>query len=81
MADFTERDYERAEALAQAEREAALEAIRADRSERPREYRGVRYCLDCAEVIDPRRIDAQPRAVRCLECATDHERRRRQWKA
>lgn len=77
MAEFDERDYERAEALANAEREAGVEALRADSGERPREYRGVRYCLDCDDPIDPRRIDALPSVVRCAFCQEDWEMQRR----
>lgn len=33
-----------------------------------------RHCLECMEVIDPRRLDAFPRASRCARCASEVER-------
>ena len=48
---------------------------RAKCSEQPDEdENGTRYCLDCAEVIDPRRV-AAVNAVRCVVCATAREAR------
>lgn len=39
---------------------------------------GVRYCLDCAAVIPPERIAvAIPSPVRCVECQTAVESKRR----
>lgn len=31
-------------------------------------------CVDCATPIDPRRLDVQPAAARCLPCQEIHER-------
>ncbi|MBN6741784.1 TraR/DksA C4-type zinc finger protein [Acidithiobacillus sp. MC6.1] len=40
---------------------------------------GTRYCLDCAEPIDPKRVAAVD-AVRCVACATARERQAgRKW--
>ena len=40
---------------------------------------GNRYCLDCAETIDPKRVSAVD-AVCCVACATVRERRAgRRW--
>ena len=35
-------------------------------------------CLDCGDRIEQQRLDANPAAVRCLECQRDHEHRSRQ---
>jgi len=35
---------------------------------------GVRCCIDCEDPIDPRRLAAQPGAVRCTACASKKER-------
>lgn len=72
---------DRAQAREEAEREAALERAR-DRAheasrETPFEIEGRRVCLECFEPIDRRRLKANPQAVRCLECQTTQERRRR----
>ena len=40
---------------------------------------GNRYCLDCAEVIPPARVQAVA-AVRCVHCANLRERGRRLWR-
>lgn len=32
------------------------------------------HCLECEEVIDPRRLHAFPRASRCARCASEIER-------
>jgi DnaK suppressor protein len=34
-----------------------------------------RECLDCGEKINPKRLTANPKAVRCIECQTAKERR------
>jgi len=31
-------------------------------------------CVDCGETIDPKRLEAYPTAVRCIECQSIHER-------
>lgn len=31
-------------------------------------------CAECGGAIDPRRLDAQPAALRCLKCQTQHEK-------
>lgn len=33
-----------------------------------------RACIDCEEEIDPARLGANPRAMRCIDCQTRHER-------
>ena len=63
-----------------------IEAVLADRRtalanrETPDEDdAGNRYCLDCAETIDPKRVAAVD-AVRCVACATVRERQAgRKW--
>lgn len=33
-------------------------------------------CRDCGEPIEPRRLTAEPTAIRCTACQTQHEGRR-----
>lgn len=40
---------------------------------------GNRYCLDCAEIIPPARVQAVA-AVRCVHCAGLRERGKRFWR-
>ena len=47
-------------------------AIKED--EKPEVRHGIRVCLDCDTAIIKRRLKAQPKAVRCVECQSDHER-------
>jgi len=35
--------------------------------------RGV--CADCDELIEPRRMEVMPRAIRCIDCQRDEEAR------
>ena len=35
----------------------------------------VRLCRDCGMQIDPARLEANPTAVRCMDCQTEKERR------
>lgn len=62
-----------------------MEAVLADRRaalanrEAPDEDDAGRYCLDCAETIDPKRVAAVD-AVRCVACASVRERQAgRKW--
>lgn len=32
------------------------------------------WCLDCSEAIDPRRLEFDPTALRCIDCASKAER-------
>lgn len=50
-------------------------------TEQPFEIQGRRVCLDCFEPIPKKRLKANPNAVRCTECQTDHERRERRGMA
>lgn len=34
----------------------------------------VVLCRDCLDPIQPERLNANPRAVRCVDCQLDHER-------
>jgi RNA polymerase-binding transcription factor DksA len=36
---------------------------------------GAEACIDCEQAIDATRRRLLPRACRCADCATDHERR------
>lgn len=62
-------DLDRAQALEESERDAALaRATRPRADEAPFESEGVRVCLDCYEPIARKRLTAQPTAVRCVAC-------------
>lgn len=79
MADFSERDYERAAWLETAERESGAARLRATPQGRPVQRHGQRVCADCLEPIARARLEAQPGAVRCIECQDEVERRERLW--
>lgn len=70
-------DIDRAQALEEQERDAALEqqAAAAAIVETPFDIEGVRACSTCFEPIPRKRLRANPRAVRCVECQTRIERR------
>ena len=74
MADIADR----AEELERLEREEALarHAQAAAETEPPFEIEGRRVCLDCFEPLAKRRLKAAPRAVRCVDCQTEHDDRR-----
>lgn len=75
--EFDERAYERAEALAEQERAAGIQACGAGAAEKPLEVDGVRVCTECEAVIPPARIASVPGAVRCVDCQVDRERQQR----
>lgn len=37
----------------------------------------LRTCVDCEDLIDADRLEANPHAIRCLDCQQNHERRAR----
>jgi DnaK suppressor protein len=43
--------------------------------ERAQVIDGIAYCQGCGEEMDPRRLQAKPDAVRCVECESRKERR------
>jgi DnaK suppressor protein len=43
--------------------------------ERVKVVNGVAYCVDCGFDIPPKRLEAKPDAVRCVECEARKERR------
>lgn len=55
-------------------RQRSLKAQRDGRvKEKPDEVDGIRYCLDCGDPVPKKRLDAEPDAVRCVECQQYHE--------
>lgn len=68
--------------LAQAEREAAVQAqLAAGAAPRcaPRHDRsGRRICVMCARILSPQRLAAVPHAVACTHCESADEHRQRQ---
>lgn len=66
---------DQAQELDQLFRERALAQHKNKRViEQPDEENGIRYCLDCGIDIPPKRIEAQPGAVRCVSCQSGKER-------
>ncbi|MFP4132197.1 MAG: TraR/DksA C4-type zinc finger protein, partial [Thiohalospira sp.] len=61
--------------LDERQRETAEANHRQRQAARRRYARSVFCCVECGEAIDERRRE-QHAAIRCLECQTDHERRR-----
>jgi len=57
---------------AQRRREAQLQAIEAALGRIDRDDYG--YCKECEEPIDPRRLEFDPTALYCLECAAERDR-------
>jgi DnaK suppressor protein len=68
--------------LEEQQRNQALRAQAAVIIEMPRQDReGKRICLTCEERLSQKRLDAEPRAVRCVECQDLHEKRQRGYRA
>lgn len=65
----TERDFELAEVLADAERKAGV-----DRSSARVSVSGRNTCFDCGVLIDAERKAAAPFATRCVACQRAFER-------
>ncbi len=64
------------------QRESALRAQSAVVVEMPRhDCEGERICIDCEERLSEKRLQAAPRAVRCVECQDLHEKRQRGYRA
>lgn len=75
-ADKAAADEERAMALLEAQQRQA----RIDESLRGFDPTLPQYCNDCAELIDPERMAAYPRASRCTACGTAYETAsRKRW--
>lgn len=68
--------YEGAQALTERLRQAGIEEARRASTERPLVVNGQRLCRGCEEPLSPARLNANPNAVRCVECQTDHDRRK-----
>jgi len=68
---------DRATQLEMDHRQRALEAQRskAIETENPNDVDGVRYCLDCDDVIPRHRLEARPQSVRCIDCQNSKEKR------
>lgn len=70
-----EKQFEEAQALTERLTQAAIEQTLQCHLEAPLEISGQRFCLDCDERLSFARLNANPRAVRCVGCQTDHDRR------
>lgn len=51
----------------------ALARQTAKSSERPDEDKHGRYCLDCGQTINKKRIEILPNVVRCIDCQSIRE--------
>ena len=69
-----ERDFDRAEMIAAAERDRA-----AARATRAVNLVGQDDCEDCGASLSPERIVAAPFATRCIACQTVFEKRRKAY--
>lgn len=67
--------YEQAQALTERLTQAAIEQTMQGHLETPLEINGQRFCPECDERLSFARMNANPRAVRCVECQNDHDRR------
>lgn len=74
-----ESAFEQAQRVTENAREAAIEAARTVPEEAPRVVNGVRYCLECDDPIDAKRLAANPQAVRCIWCQDDLDRAKRRF--
>ncbi|ERS04807.1 hypothetical protein Q673_06210 [Marinobacter sp. EN3] len=70
-----ERGFEEAQALTERITRAGIEQALQCHLEAPLEVNGQRLCLDCDGCLSAARLKANPQAVRCVECQTDHDRR------
>jgi DnaK suppressor protein len=68
MSDAVDRACE----LEQSYREQALAAAK-PQVEQPQEFNGHRYCLVCDIEVSTKRLNANPQAVRCVDCQYLHE--------
>jgi RNA polymerase-binding transcription factor DksA len=78
MSDIADRagdleELQRAQAL-HAQSAVVIEMPRCDRD-------GKRICLTCEDRLSQKRLRAEPRAVRCVECQDLHEKRQRGFRA
>ena len=62
--------FDRAQTREQEDRDRAIAAQlqRGRETEQPDEVDGIRYCLDCGDEINPKRLTFRPEAVRCVDC-------------
>lgn len=68
--------------LEEQQRTNALRAQSAVVYEMPKSDReGKRICLTCEDRLSQKRLQASPRAVRCVECQVLHEKRQRGYRA
>lgn len=73
MADDADRTTDREEA-AMARFEEQQRQARIAESLRPFDPKQPIHCVDCGEVISPKRLAAYPRTRRCVDCAAEVER-------
>ncbi len=67
-------DADRAQGVEELTRDLALAQRAARQDEAPLVIGDVRICRWCNEEIEPQRLEANPQAVRCVECQSRHER-------
>lgn len=73
-------DLDRAKDLEMKQRQAAVDAALSKPDHGPGESQVMIndevVCIDCYEPIPEKRLAIKPKAVRCVECKSDWERRR-----
>ncbi|WJG22162.1 TraR/DksA family transcriptional regulator [Vibrio furnissii] len=65
--------FDRAQQLEQEFRDRAIAHQLNRPVEKPDIENGIRYCIDCASEIPPKRIEAMPNVVRCVSCQSRKE--------
>jgi RNA polymerase-binding transcription factor DksA len=74
MSDVHDGLIERSAQLQDREVETRLAAIRRANAQAPAGERpALRTCCDCPDPIEPARLAANPRAVRCTACQAERE--------
>jgi len=68
MADIIDQAQHYDEIYLQGAINAHFAAVSADT------FQGSEYCVDCGDDIEPARRKAVPKATRCIDCQTKHER-------
>lgn len=67
-------DLDRAKDLEMMQRDIALKnTLNRHQDKQQFDEAGNVICIDCAELISPKRLAAKPDAARCVDCKTAHE--------
>lgn len=74
-------DLDRAKDLEMHQRDVAIkkQLAGAVETEEPLIVDGVHCCVDCGGEIPPKRLEARPESVRCIDCKTYKEFQEKQY--